>query len=138
MKLKYSIIACLLTGVFGFIKPIIKNNQISYTIYASTINEANKAKEELISFYKEFCYSSLFDEINAKIVDNIDNLSLNCSYSNYHFDILTTSDKIKMTGYLYLNTQSKFNYRYYFTSSTYSIPLATSSKVATLALSDQI
>ena len=138
MKYKYSILAGIGSLILGFI-PISVNQKdtISYTIYSSNIVKANNAKEELIEFYKNYCYSSLFINIDNKIKDNIDKLDLNVTYKDYNFEIFVDEKKIKMTGYLYQTSPSSINFKYYFTSSTYSMPLATSIKVATSTQFDQ-
>ena len=43
-------------------------------------------------------------------------------------------EKIKMTGHLYQSVPSSIDFKYYFKSVTYSIPLATSINVATSTL----
>lgn len=139
MKLKYSIIVSLSSLILGFIPFSFSNkNEITYTIYSDNIVLANKAKEELIVFYKQYCYSSLFDDIESKIYENIDKFDYNVSYDNHNFTVILKGNEIKMTGYLYKNSLFTINYKNYFTSVTYSIPLATSINVATDALSDQI
>lgn len=139
MKFKYSIMISLSTILLGFIPYSFSNKkEITYTIYSNNIVLANKAKEELIVFYKQYCYSSLFDDIESKIYENIDKFNYNVSYNDHHFEIYLKGNTIKMTGYLYKNSLLSINYKNYFTSVTYSIPLATSISVATEALSDQI
>ena len=121
--------------ILGFI-PISFNNKdnITYTIYSSNIVNATHAKEELIEFYKNYCYSSLFVNIDKKIKNNINKLDLNVTYDNCHFTIYTDEEKIKMTGHLYQSVPSSIDFKYYFKSVTYSIPLATSINVATSTL----
>lgn len=139
MKYKYSIIIGLVSLLSGFIPlSINKKEDISYTIYAPNVVKANKIKEELIVFYKQYCYSSLFDDINKKIEKNIYLFPYECIYENNKISIFLNESKIKMTGYLYKNNLPEINFKSYFTSSTNSIPLATSINVDTLALSDQI
>lgn len=139
MKYKYSIIIGLTSILSGFIPlSISKNKEITYTIYSPSIVKANTIKEELIVFYKEYCYSSLFDDIDKKISENIDKFDYKVTYNDYHLDIYLDNYKIKMTGYLYKNSLLEINFKSYFTSSTNSIPLATSINVETSALSDQI
>lgn len=135
MKLKNSIIISLLTMFLGFIPMYQKDNDIWYEINAESISIANKIKEEMIMFYKEHCYSSLFDCIDEKINNNIKKLNYNCYYNDYVLKI-DEGDKIKMTGYLYKSTPSSIKYKYYFSASMYSMPEATSINVATLSLSE--
>lgn len=138
MKYKYSILAGIASLILGFIPVSIKQKDtITFTIYSSNIVKASNAKEELIEFYKNYCYSSLFINIDKKIKENIDKLDLNVTYDNYNFIIHTDEVKIKMTGYLYQTSPSSIDYKFYFTSSTYSMPLATSINVATSTQSDQ-
>ena len=120
--------------ILGFIPVSVKHESITYTIYSSSIVKANSAKEELIEFYKNYCYSSLFINIDKKIKTNLHQLGLKATYSDHNFEIYTDDYQIKMTGYLYQNSPSSINYKYYFNSSTYSIPLATSISVATSTL----
>ena len=83
MKYKYSIIIGLASLLSGFIPlSINKKEDISYTIYAPNVVKANKIKEELIVFYKQYCYSSLFDDINKKIEKNIYLFPYECIYEN--------------------------------------------------------
>ena len=132
MKYKYSILAGLTSLLLGFIPISIKHKEdITYTIYSSNIVEAQKAKEELIEFYKNYCYSSLFINIDKKIKNNINKLNLNVSYIDHNINIYMSDNKIKMIGYLYQSSPSSIEYKYYFKSVTYSIPLATSINVAT-------
>lgn len=118
--------------ILGFI-PISFNHKenITYTIYSSNIANATKAKEELIEFYKDYCYSSLFINIDKKIKKHLDKLDLHVTYDNHNFNIYTDGNKIKMIGYLYQSSPSSIEYKYYFKSVTYSMPLATSISVAT-------
>lgn len=141
MKLKYSIIIGLTSLLSGFIPlSFLKNNkEITYTIYTNNILQANQIKEELIVFYKQYCYSFSFSSINEKIIENIDYFKYKCTYKNNHLDIYYQESKIKMTGYLFSNNPSSIEFKYYFSSLlTSSIPLATSISVATFSLSDQI
>lgn len=132
MKYKYSILAGLTSLLLGFIPISIKHKEeITYTIYSSNIVEAQKAKEELIEFYKNYCYSSLFINIDKKIKNNINKLNLNVSYIDHNINIYMSDNKIKMIGYLYQSSPSSIKYKYYFKSVTYSMPLATSINVAT-------
>ena len=132
MKYKYSILAGLTSLLLGFIPISIKHKEeITYTIYSSNIVEAQKAKEELIEFYKNYCYSSLFINIDKKIKNNINKLNLNVSYIDHNINIYMSDNKIKMIGYLYQSSPSSIEYKYYFKSVTYSMPLATSINVAT-------
>ena len=132
MKYKYSILAGLTSLLLGFIPISIKHKEdITYTIYSSNIVEAQKAKEELIEFYKNYCYSSLFINIDKKIKNNINKLNLNVSYIEHNINIYMSDNKIKMIGYLYQSSPSSIEYKYYFKSVTYSMPLATSINVAT-------
>ena len=102
MKYKYSILAGLTSLLLGFIPISIKHKEdITYTIYSSNIVEAQKAKEELIEFYKNYCYSSLFINIDKKIKNNINKLILNVSYIDHNINIYMSDNKIKMIGYLY-------------------------------------
>lgn len=118
--------------LLGFIPISIKHKEeITYTIYSSNIVEAQKAKEELIEFYKNYCYSSLFINIDKKIKNNINKLNLNVSYIDHNINIYMSDNKIKMIGYLYQSSPSSIEYKYYFKSVTYSMPLATSINVAT-------
>ena len=132
MKYKYSILAGLTSLLLGFIPISIKHKEdITYTIYSSNIVEAQKAKEELIEFYKNYCYSSLFINIDKKIKNNINKLNLNVSYIDHNINIYMSDNKIKMIGYLYQSSPSSIEYKYYFKSVTYSMPLATTINVAT-------
>ena len=135
MKYKYSILAGLSSLILGFIPISFNHNQnITYTIYSSNIVEASVAKEELIEFYKDYCYSSLFINIDKKIKSNINKLNLNATYEDYNISIYTDGSKIKMIGHLYQSSPSSIEYKYYFKSVTYSMPLATSINVATSTL----
>ena len=135
MKYKNSILLGLSSMILGFIPVSYNHNQnITYTIYSSNIVEASIAKEELIEFYKDYCYSSLFINIDKKIKTNIDKLALNVTYQDHNFNIYTGDNKIKMIGYLYQSSPSSIEYKYYFKSLTYSMPLATSINVATSTL----
>lgn len=139
MKYKSSIIIGLISLLTGFIP--LKSNfnyDITYTIYSDNIVEANKIKEELIVFYKQYCYSSLLVNINSKMEDCLHNFPYNANYKNHNVTIFSISNKIKMTGYLYQNSPSFINFKNYFTSLANSIPEATSINVATLSLFDQI
>ena len=75
MKYKYSILAGIGSLILGFIPiSINQKDEITYTIYSSNIVKASNAKEELIEFYKNYCYSSLFINIDNKIKDNLHKL----------------------------------------------------------------
>ena len=138
MKFKFSIIIGLASMLVGFVPlSLNKSKDISYTIYASNVVKANKAKEELIVFYKQYCYSSLLSDIEKKIEKNLCFLPYDAVFENNNISIIVNDTKIKMTGYLYKNSLLNINYKSYFTS-TNSMPLATSIKVETLTLSDQI
>lgn len=137
MKLKSSIIFSFITMLVGFIPLHQKNNDVRFEISADSIAIANKIKEEMIMFFKEHCYSSLFDCIDEKIKNNIQALDYNCDYTGYVLKI-NEGNKIKMTGYLYKSSPSLIKYKYYFSASTYSMPEATSTNVATLSLSEYI
>ena len=137
MKYKYSILAAMSSLVLGFIPVSIKSDNITYTIYSSSVVHASKAKEELVEFYKNYCYSSLFINIDSKIKSNLDKLDINVIYKNHNFTIYSDeSTNIKMTGYLYQSSPSNISLKYYFNSLTYSIPLAISTNVATSMQSD--
>ena len=140
MKLKYSILVSLTSMLAGFIPLSFdkKVDNITYTIYSKNIVKANKIKEELISFYKERCYSSLLVEIDNKINNNIDLLPYRCEYEDHELIIYDSSNKIKMTGYLYKSSPSYLDFKFYFSSWINSIPEATSTRVETLAESDHI
>lgn len=140
MKLKYSILVSLTSMLAGFIPLSFdkKTDNITYTIYSKNIAKANKIKEELISFYKERCYSSLLVEIDNKINNNIVLLPYRCEYVDHEIVIYDSSNKIKMTGYLYKSSPSYIDFKFYFSSWINSIPEATSTRVETLAESDQI
>ncbi len=140
MKFKYSIMIGLTSMLSGFIPlSFFKNKNITYTIYTTNIAQANQIKEELIVFYKQYCYSFSFSSIHQKLTENIDNFKYPCIYQDHHLDIYYSQRKIKMTGYLFLTNPSSIEFKYYFSSLfTSSIPLATSMSVATLSLSDQI
>ena len=117
--------------ILGFIPISVNHKDITYTIYSSDIVNATHAKEELIEFYKNHCYSSLFINIDKKIKNNLNKLDLNVTYDDHNFNIYTDGNKIKMIGYLYQSSPSSIEYKYYFKSVTYSMPLATSISVAT-------
>lgn len=140
MKLKYSILVSLTSMLAGFIPLSFdkKVDNITYTIYSKNIAKANKIKEELISFYKERCYSSLLVEIDNKINKNIVLLPYRCEYVDHEIVIYDSSNKIKMTGYLYKSSPSYIDFKFYFSSWINSIPEATSTRVEILAESDQI
>ena len=135
MKLKNSIIISLLTMFLGFIPMYQKDNDIRYEISAESISIANKIKEEMIMFYKEHCYSSLFDSIDKKLDETINSFHYESQYENNTIYI-NCGDKIKMVGYLYQSNPPSFKFKYYFSASTYSIPEAISTSVATLSLSE--
>lgn len=139
MKYKYSILICLTSVLAGFI-PIktAKTYDITYTIYSQNLVSANKIKEELIVFYKQYCYSSLFVDINEKITQNIHIFPYNVEYKDHEIIVVDTKQKIKMTGFLYKQSPSFINFKNYFTSSANSIPEATSINVETLSVLDQI
>lgn len=139
MKAKYSIIFGLLTSFVGFIPLSFSNNkQITYCIYADSIINANMIKNELLSFYKENCFSSSYEEINSKINLNFHMFNYEYTYIDNNISIYYKTNQIKMKGYLYKETPSTINFKSYFTSVASSIPEATSINVATSALSDQI
>ena len=140
MKLKYSVIIGLSSLLTGFIPLSLKKDKnITYTIYTSNIARANQIKEELIVFYKQYCYSFSFKNIQDKIIENIQYFPYTCTYQNANLKITDGKEKIKMTGYLFYINPSSIDFKYYFSSLlTSSIPLATSINVATLSLSDQI
>lgn len=137
MKLKYSILIGLTTLLSGFIPLNKKQDNLTYTIYANSLCEANNIKEELITFFKDCCYSSLFDEIDYKLTSNIEKFKYDSYYSKHNV-VVDYGNKIKMTGYLYKTTPSFVKFKYYFSASTNSMPEATSISVATDSLSDQI
>ena len=95
-------------------------------------------KEELIDFYKQNCFSSSFNKIEEKINSYINEFKYESSYIDGCINIHYNQEKIKMMGYLYKTTPSFINFKYYFTGTTNSIPEATSIKVETLTVSDQI
>ena len=140
MKYKYSIIIGFTSMLAGFIPLSIKNNNsdITYTIYAQSIVKANKIKEELIVFYKQYCYSFSFDSIDNKLVNNLNDFPYKTEYIDHNISIYDESSQIKMTGYLFQATPSSINFKYYFSKTTVSIPDAISISVATVSLSDQI
>ena len=140
MKFKYSIILGLASILAGFIPLGYKNNKynITYTIYSNNIVKANQIKEELMVFYKEYCYSFSFISINEKIIDNIDDFKYKCVYNDHNLLIYDNSLEIKMTGYLFQSNPSSIDFKYYFSITTRSIPEAISTNVATLSVSDQI
>lgn len=139
MKYKVSILIGLTSMLTGFIPlKASKKADITYTIYSKDIISAYKIKEELIVFYKEYCYSFLYDSIDKKLKENIDLFYYNASYNNHEILIYDKQCKIKMTGYLYKHTPSVIDFKNYFTSLANSIPEATSINVATLSVLDQI
>lgn len=140
MKYKYSIILGLISILVGFIPLGYKNNKddITYTIYSNNIVKANQIKEELMVFYKEYCYSFSFASIDQKIVDNINLFKYTCEYINHNLVIYDNDLNIKMTGYLFKSNPSSIDFKYYFSITTRSIPEAISTNVATLSVSDQI
>ena len=135
MKLKNSILVSIFSMMVGFIPLANKTNDIKYVIYADSLSVANNIKEELIVFYKEHCYSSLFDSIDKKLDETISSFHYESQYENNTIYI-NCGDKIKMVGYLYQSNPPSFKFKYYFSASTYSIPEAISTSVATLSLSE--
>ena len=139
MKYKYSILICLTSVLTGFIPlKTAKTYNITYTIYSQNLVSANKIKEELIVFYKQYCYSFLLSDINEKINQNIHLFPYQAEYQNHEILVFDTKQKIKMTGFLYKHSPSFIDFKNYFTSSANSIPDATSIKVETLSVLDQI
>lgn len=135
MKLKNSILVSIFSMMVGFIPLANKTNDIKYVINADSLSIANNIKEELIVFYKEHCYSSLFDSIDKKLDETINSFHYESQYENNTIYI-NCGDKIKMVGYLYQSNPPSFKFKYYFSASTYSIPEAISTSVATLSLSE--
>ena len=135
MKLKNSILVSIFSMLVGFIPLANKTNDIKYVINADSLSVANNIKEELIVFYKEHCYSSLFDSIDKKLDETISSFHYESQYENNTIYI-NCGDKIKMVGYLYQSNPPSFKFKYYFSASTYSIPEAISTSVATLSLSE--
>jgi hypothetical protein len=135
MKLKNSILVSIFSMMVGFIPLANKTNDIKYVIYADSLSVANNIKEELIVFYKEHCYSSLFDSIDKKLDETISSFHYESVYEGNTIYI-NNGDKIKMVGYLYQSNPPSFKFKYYFSASTYSIPEAISTSVATLSLSE--
>ena len=135
MKLKNSILVSIFSVLVGFIPLANKTNDIKYVINADSLSIANNIKEELIVFYKEHCYSSLFDSIDKKLDETISSFHYESQYENNTIYI-NCGDKIKMVGYLYQSNPPSFKFKYYFSASTYSIPEAISTSVATLSLSE--
>ena len=135
MKLKNSILVSIFSMMVGFIPLANKTNDIKYVINADSLSIANNIKEELILFYKEHCYSSLFDSIDKKLDETISSFHYESQYENNTIYI-NCGDKIKMVGYLYQSNPPSFKFKYYFSASTYSIPEAISTSVATLSLSE--
>lgn len=135
MKLKNSILVSIFSMMVGFIPLANKTNDIKYVINADSLSIANNIKEELIVFYKEHCYSSLFDSIDKKLDETISSFHYESQYENNTIYI-NCGDKIKMVGYLYQSNPPSFKFKYYFSASTYSIPEAISTSVATLSLSE--
>lgn len=135
MKLKNSILVSIFSMMVGFIPLVNKTNDIKYVINADSLSIANNIKEELIVFYKEHCYSSLFDSIDKKLDETISSFHYESQYENNTIYI-NCGDKIKMVGYLYQSNPPSFKFKYYFSASTYSIPEAISTSVATLSLSE--
>lgn len=135
MKLKNSILVSIFSMMVGFIPLANKTNDIKYVINADSLSIANNIKEELIVFYKEHCYSSLFDSIDKKLDETISSFHYESQYENNTIYI-NCGDKIKMVGYLYQSNPPTFKFKYYFSASTYSIPEAISTSVATLSLSE--
>ncbi len=115
MKIKNSIILGFLSLFMGFIPLSFKNKKdITYTIYAENIVSANQIKEELIVFYKEYCYSFSFQNITKNIEENIKNFKYDCTYNNYKLIIHENNYKIKMTGYLFKNNPLEIDFKYLF------------------------
>lgn len=135
MKLKNSILVSIFSMMVGFIPLANKTNDIKYVINADSLSIANNIKEELIVFYKEHCYSSLFDSIDKKLDETISSFHYESQYESNTIYI-NCGDKIKMVGYLYQSNPPSFKFKYYFSASTYSIPEAISTSVATLSLSE--
>lgn len=135
MKLKKTILVSIFSMMVGFIPLANKTNDIKYVINADSLSIANNIKEELIVFYKEHCYSSLFDSIDKKLDETISSFHYESQYENNTIYI-NCGDKIKMVGYLYQSNPPSFKFKYYFSASTYSIPEAISTSVATLSLSE--
>ena len=135
MKLKNSILVSIFSMMVGFIPLANKTNDIKYVINADSLSIANNIKEELIVFYKEHCYSSLFDSIDKKLDETISGFHYESQYENNTIYI-NYGDKIKMVGYLYQSNPPSFKFKYYFSASTYSIPEAISTSVETLSLSE--
>ena len=135
MKLKNSILVSIFSMMVGFMPLANKTNDIKYVINADSLSIANNIKEELIVFYKEHCYSSLFDSIDKKLDETISSFHYESQYENNTIYI-NCGDKIKMVGYLYQSNPPSFKFKYYFSASTYSIPEAISTSVATLSLSE--
>ena len=135
MKLKNSILVSIFSMMVGFIPLANKTNDIKYVINADSLSIANNIKEELIVFYKEHCYFSLFDSIDKKLDETISSFHYESQYENNTIYI-NCGDKIKMVGYLYQSNPPSFKFKYYFSASTYSIPEAISTSVATLSLSE--
>lgn len=140
MKYKYSIFLGLSSILAGFIPLGYRNNKnnITYTIYSQNIVVANQIKEELMVFYKEYCYSFSFTTIEKKIINNIYLFPYTCEYNNHSLKIYGDDTKIKMTGYLFQTSPSSIDFKYYFSITTRSIPEAISTNVATLSVSDHI
>lgn len=137
MHLRHSIIIGLTTILSGLIPISFNKKEISYIIYGNDIASSNMIKEELISFYKEHCYSSLFVDIDKKINMQINKMEYDVTYKDYTI-IINSGDKIKMVGYLYKSCPPFINHKYYFNASTYSMPEAISSKVSTSTQSEYI
>ncbi len=140
MKYKSSIIIGLTTLLTGFIPlSINKKQDITYTIYSQSIVKASQIKEELIVFYKQYCYSFSFANMDKKLAENIQYFPYSSRYEDGHVYIYDSIEKIKMTGYLFQSSPSSIRFKYYFSSiAATSIPEAISTRVATLSLSDQI
>lgn len=140
MKYKSSIIIGLTTLLTGFIPlSLNKKQDITYTIYSQSIVKASKIKEELIVFYKQYCYSFSFSNMDKKITENIHRFPYSCKYENYNVYIYDSVEKIKMTGYLFETSPSSIQFKYYLSSiAVDSMPEAISTRVATDSLSDQI
>ena len=82
MKLKNSILVSIFSMMVGFIPLANKTNDIKYVINADSLSIANNIKEELIVFYKEHCYSSLFDSIDKKLDETISSFHYESQYEN--------------------------------------------------------
>ena len=124
--------------ILGMIPISIKKQEITYTIHSPSLSISAKIKEELIVFYKQYCYSSLFSSIDNKIKENIDNFKYDATYIDNNITITYINENTKMVGSLYSVEPPSIIYKYYFTSVTNSIPEATSISEATSKQFDQI